>query len=314
MPVAATGAGECEEFSAVFDRLRLEPALRLAELISTLDTTRTERLAAGQLLALIGDVRLNVFDPPMIRIPGARMTIGLEPGRETRVARITRESGGDRRPWERKEQPSHQVELCEFWIGRYAVTNFEYAHFVREAGQSFVPKTWAFGKYQNAVANLPVHGIAPAGATAYAVWLSDRTGRHFRLPSEAEWEYAAGGREHREYPWGEEFLPDRANTVESGLLAPTPVGAFPQGASPFGVLDMAGNVEEYVADEYAPYPGGEWVEDDLHQLLGRYRVARGGSYCLLHDMARTRRRHGGPHPRHLCCAIGFRLAEERAID
>ena len=71
---------------------------------------------------------------------------------------------------------------------------------------------------------------------------------------------------------------------------------------------MAGNVEEYVSDDYAAYPGGEFVTDHLVQIHGRYRVARGGSFARYRDLARTRRRHGH-NPRSVTYAMGFRLAE-----
>ena len=71
---------------------------------------------------------------------------------------------------------------------------------------------------------------------------------------------------------------------------------------------MAGNVEEYVADDYAAYPGGAFIADHLVQIHGRYRVARGGSFARFRDLARTRRRHGF-NPRSATYAMGFRLAE-----
>ncbi|WP_245533992.1 formylglycine-generating enzyme family protein [Effusibacillus pohliae] len=153
-----------------------------------------------------------------------------------------------------------------------------------------------------------MYTISAKTADAYIRWLSRRTGRKFRLPSEYEWEYAAAGPERLEFPWGNEFLDDHANTVESGLLISTPVGIFPKGYSRFGVADMAGNVEEYVADNYGPYPGGKTVEDDLSHSQGAYRVARGGSFTRLRDLARCKRRHGR-FPRDIY-AVGFRLAED----
>jgi formylglycine-generating enzyme required for sulfatase activity len=101
--------------------------------------------------------------------------------------------------------------------------------------------------------------------------------------------------------------------MELGLLSTTPVGSFPEGASPFGVLDMAGTVEEYVSTHYHAYPGGDLVEDDLFKAVGCYRIARGGAFNRFSDLARCGRRHG-PYPKSLY-AIGFRLAEDiRAED
>lgn len=156
-------------------------------------------------------------------------------------------------------------------------------------------------------ANRPVYTVSAAAAEAYASWMSAKTGRSFRLPSEAEWELAPAGPEGREFPWGDVFEPHRTNTREAGLLTSTPVGMFPGGATPSGIQDMAGNVEEYVADDYVPYPGGPIVRDDLVEAVGCYRVARGGSFTRFRDLARCRRRHGRyPRPIYV---MGFRLAE-----
>jgi formylglycine-generating enzyme required for sulfatase activity len=161
--------------------------------------------------------------------------------------------------------------------------------------------------YPHHLANHPVWTVPPEAADAYAQWLSQRTGRSFRLPSESEWEYAATGGDSREFPWGDEFRPDLANTIEQGPLSTTPVGIYPLGRSPFGCDDMAGNVEEYVADEYRPYPGGANVDDELSSEAAVYRIARGGSYTRYGDLARCRRRHGWyDKPIY---PMGFRLAE-----
>lgn len=99
-----------------------------------------------------------------------------------------------------------------------------------------------------------------------------------------------------------------ANAAETGVFISSPVGVFAGGESPFGLADMAGNVEEYLADVYAAYPGGSFVADHLAQSQGSYRVARGGSFARFRDLARTRRRHGR-NPKSATYAMGFRLAE-----
>ncbi len=106
---------------------------------------------------------------------------------------------------------------------------------------------------------------------------------------------------------GEEFQPEAANTVEAGPLTTTPIGIYPEGRGPFGLSDMAGNVEEYVADVYRPYPAGVPITDDLRRTQGDYRIARGGSFARYGDLARCRRRHGWYDKQ--IYAIGFRLAE-----
>lgn len=273
--------------------------------------TRDIRIAAGLILALVGDPRIRPMDPQMVEVPGGKVVIGLENGRAELALALVRSSGGDRRSWTDKEMPAHAVMLKPYRIGKFPVTNAEFGAFV--AARAYPPPAaWLAGTFPPATANAPVASITPNAADAYVRWLCEETGRRFRLPTEAEWENAAAGPDRTEFPWGDSFEPDRANTVEAGLRTTTPVGAFARGRSFCGAFDMAGNVEEFVADCYAPYPGGVLVADDLYRDLGAYRIARGGSYGLLHDMARCRRRHGGVHPRYTNAAFGFRLAEDIA--
>jgi formylglycine-generating enzyme required for sulfatase activity len=265
-----------------------------------------ERYAAGQLLGLFGDPRIKVFDPAMIQIPSARVNLGLDSCAVGPVTEKYRQDGV-REEWIRKECPRYQVDLPSYRIGKYLVTHQEYFEFLKDSGYSRFPSTWQYGVYPRHLANHPVYSIEASDADAYVWWLKDRTGRSFRLPTEAEWEYAAAGPYGLEFPWGQDFLKDRANTVESGILHSTPVGIFPRGSSPFGLLDMGGNVEEFVADDYAPYPGGVWIGDDLLRSEGHYRIARGGSFTRFRDLARCKRRHG-KYASDLY-VMGFRLAE-----
>jgi formylglycine-generating enzyme required for sulfatase activity len=208
--------------------------------------------------------------------------------------------------WIRKEAPAHPVELGGFLLGAYPVTNRQYKRFLVATGHAGRPSTWYLGAFPWERANHPVAGVAAADADAYAAWLAGQTSLPVRLPTEAEWEYAAKGPAGYEYPWGDDFDPGRANTRESGIHTTTPVGIYPDGRSPFGLWDMAGNVEEYVADCYHPYLGGQTVTDHLTEVLGPYRITRGGSFARYGDLARTRRRHGAfPGPLYPC---GFRVA------
>ncbi|MGW3031130.1 formylglycine-generating enzyme family protein [Streptomyces sp. NPDC001178] len=264
------------------------------------------RHAAGTVLSLIGDPRIRVLDPEMIDVPAARVGVGLPPERVAEVTDRWRHVGVVEE-WIAKECPVHEVDIAAFRIARYPVTNSEYRAFLEDTHETWLPKSWPFGVYPREQANHPVWGVPAEAADAYAAWLSRRTGRRFRLPSEAEWEYAASGGDGREYPWGESFRPECANTVEAGPLTTTPVGVYPAGRSPFGLDDVAGNVEEFVADDYRPYPGGDPEPDDLLLTQGSYRVARGGSFTRYGDLTRCRRRHGWyDKPIY---AIGFRLAE-----
>jgi formylglycine-generating enzyme required for sulfatase activity len=204
--------------------------------------------------------------------------------------------------WLRKECPRLRTPIAGFRLGWGPVTNAEYACFVTATGAP-VPRSIA----EQLPGDHPVWTIDSTDATAYCAWLSEMTGDTVRLPTEFEWEWAAGGPEHLEFPWGDEFCADRCNTIESGGFRTTPVGAFPSGAAPCGAVDMAGNVEELTSSWYRPYPGGTFVEDDLvHRHPSGYRVLRGGSCMLGGDAARTARRHGpvdGDRFRHQ----GFRI-------
>ncbi|MET9529910.1 MULTISPECIES: SUMF1/EgtB/PvdO family nonheme iron enzyme [unclassified Streptomyces] len=264
------------------------------------------RYAAGTVLGLVGDPRVRPDDPPMAEIPAARVRIGLDPAEVGPVTRRWRHAGVQE-DWIAKECPVHEVDITRYRLALHPVTNAEYRRFLEDTGSAWLPTSWRFGCYPGHWANHPVWTVPAEAADAYARWLAARTGRAFRLPTEAEWEYAASGGDGRDFPWGDDQVQDRANTVESGPLSTTPIGVHPAGLSPFGVHDLAGNVEEYTADDYRPYPGGAEVSDDLAVTRGAYRIARGGSFSRFGDLARCRRRHGW-FDRDIY-AMGFRLAE-----
>jgi len=281
-------------------------AIQLVSVLESIDEPIERRYYAGCLLAWIGDPRLNPTDPKMIDISGGEVSIGLE----ATLLDTTMEALSDLnldRQWLAKETPRHTVRIAPYRIARFPVTNHEFRAFLQDSQERRLPSNWFLGRYPAEQANHPVSGIDAEDAECYVRWLAEKTGRHFRLPSEAEWEFAAAGTENFCYPWGENFLPDHANTAESGFFCTTPVGLFSCGASPFGCLDMAGNVEEFVADTYHPYPGGPCISDDLVSTVGHHRIARGGSFSRFRDLARTTRRHG-KFPRDIY-VMGFRLAE-----
>ena len=295
-----------DDLERITDGLRFR-SLRELALIAENPTHRlAKRYAAATILGMAGDTRIDTLAPSMLLVPGGSARIGLEP---EEVARVVSEwqHVGVIAEWIEKEAPAFTVEVKPFRIGRYPVTNAEYRHFLEESGYEELPTSWRLGAYPVERANHPVHTISEKAAEAYASWLSIETGRAFRLPTEIEWEWAAAGPTGREFPWGSYFASDRANTIEACIQTTTPVGIFPTGRSWCGADDMGGNVEEYVADDYAPYPGGIVIADDLVTTLGRYRITRGGSFARFGDLARSRRRHGA-YPKEIY-AVGFRLAE-----
>ena len=146
------------------------------------------------------------------------------------------------------ESPRHVVEVAPFRIGRIPVTNAQYAAFVRETGHR-PPSSWPDGTVPPGQDGVPVTYVSWHDAGAFCAWAGAR------LPSEAEWEAAASGGDGRLWPWGD-VPPDRTRAVfEAGIGGPAVAGQLPAGAAPCGALDMAGNVAEWVASAYAPYPG-----------------------------------------------------------
>lgn len=180
-----------------------------------------------------------------------------------------------------------KLELPGFWIGKTPVTNVEYARFVNSTKYE-LPKHWN-EKYPNdEILEHPVTCVSWYDAMAYAEWAG------LRLPTEQEWEKAARGSGGEEYPWGK-WERGRSNTKENGVGATTPVGQYsPDGDSPYGCVDMAGNVLEWTAS----------VEE-------KYRILRGGAYNhnreLAHSTFRIRHKPSYQHKN-----IGFRVVSERS--
>ncbi|MFZ4664485.1 MAG: SUMF1/EgtB/PvdO family nonheme iron enzyme [Caldilineaceae bacterium] len=210
------------------------------------------------------------------------------------------------------ERPRHDVTVDAYWIGQTEVTNAQYRYFV-EAGGYDEPKWWTAAGWQwreekkrtepgywqdpkwNG-AEQPVVGVSWYEAVAYTRWLANETGLTIRLPTEAEWERAARGDDGRIYPWGNEWVNGRANIsgTEDGYYDYTaPVGSYPDGASPYGALDMAGNVWEWTAtqwrDNYENY--AKLVDNSTDGDGSARRVVRGGSWDFYQFSARAASRY-----------------------
>ncbi|UAL29954.1 formylglycine-generating enzyme family protein [Nocardioides rotundus] len=278
-------------------------------LLCTGNGTPAERIVAGSLVALFGDERAPAI-PTLCRVPGGTVLRGTPVEAVDQVVAEWRHVGVER-SWILKEAPQSRVDVSDFWLGTYPVTNAQYAQFLFHSESSTErPSSWLLGAYPWDRSNHPVAGVRWEDAQAYCSWLSEQVeGFRFRLPTEAEWEYAARGADRREYPWGDDFDPAATNTREFGLNTTSPIGSFPRGRSWCGAWDLAGNVEEFTSSLYAPYERGEVVDDDLTQILGRYPITRGGSFSRFGDLARCARRHG-PHPGKLY-PCGFRVAADR---
>ena len=216
------------------------------------------------------------------------------------------------------ERPQHRINLPEFFIDRLPVTNSQFARFLEtEAVQMPAAKRWydsddndarihlRAGKWQ-ADLGFEKHPVVEAswfGAVAYCQWSGKR------LPTEAEWEKSARGTDGRKFPWGDE-PPDRVRAhFSAGWNDFRPVGSFPKGASPYGVLDLAGNGWEWVSSAYFPYPydAADGREDLKGELV---RVTRGGGQDSAAEELTTTHR-GGHVSRNFRSGhhnIGFRCA------
>ncbi len=258
--------------------------------------------------------------PQMVTVPAGRFQMGTT-DEQLREA-LARGYSQERARW---EQPALTLELPEFAIGRFPVTNLEYQAFVREANLP-APRHWDGDQYPEGKGDHPVVNVSWEEARAYCRWLSERTGQPYRLPSEAEWEKAARGVDGRTFPWGEAWEPARLNCVESA--PPTkaassstpagdtsPVGRFSPlgGDSPIGLADAAGNVWEWCEDGFDPelYQGRARYGEEPLKLqpspASPERVIRGGSfYDYLHTTRTAARNRTTPLTRN--AAIGFRVA------
>jgi len=206
------------------------------------------------------------------------------------------------------EKPRHRVELDAFRMGRGEVSNDQYMRFLDETKQRR-PADPGFAKnYMAAHPDLPVLGVTYADALAFCKWLSQKTNASVRLPTEAEWEYAAlGGHEGYRYPWGAEKSKTKARFKDndpSGAKT-SPRDAFP--ANGYGLFNMAGNVTEWVSDFYSEnYYKTSARKNPSGPPSGKERVIRGGSWDSGEDEIECARRekHNPDEPSD---KVGFRI-------
>ncbi len=183
---------------------------------------------------------------------------------------------------QQNEQPISTVTQSCFFCARFPVTNAQYELF--DPAHRTKRATWADERH-------PVIYVSSREAENFCKWLSVRDGKRYRLPSEAEWEYAARGVDGRAYPWGDKLdaghfanLADKRTNfawrdliIDDGFAETAPVGRFPKGASPFGVEDLAGNVFEWCFDCFEPYKGKDRT-NPRGTPNGLKRNYRGGSW------------------------------------
>ncbi|MEI7847202.1 MAG: SUMF1/EgtB/PvdO family nonheme iron enzyme [Chloroflexota bacterium] len=294
---------------------------RIRDLLEAGKLAPKERARAGDTLSALGDPR---FDPDFhflpkgetlgfIHIPAGKFSMGSDPRKDKNA--------------QKDEQPQHELVLPAFWLAKYPVTVAQFSAFVTASG--YKPENT---NSLRGAANHPVVYVTWPDALAYTRWLDQQMkllakeqisknnaalflqgldiGKlQVTLPSEAEWEKAARGSDGRIYPWGDGFDPNKANIGATGIGGTSAVGAFPAGKSPYGLLDVSGNVWEWTRtiwdDKYKyPYKMNDGRED-LNQK-GVTRTMRGGAFNYDRVYARCACR-GGFNPDYRNYNIGFRV-------
>ncbi len=229
------------------------------------------------------------FGPTMVKLKGGKFVMG-----------------SNRNQVSSDQWPAHEVEIAAFAISQTEVTFDDYDRFAQATGRALPDdQGWGRGKH-------PVINVSWEDALAYTKWLSERTGKPYRLPTEAEWEFAIRGGSDSAYWWGYQVDEGRANCFDCGsewdIKSTAPVASFsPNG---FGLHDMAGNVREWVSDCYHPNYSGAPLDGSAWMEIGcKERVVRGGAFNKTSDsMLSTWRGHLKPN---LSFAFtGFRVVRE----
>ena len=311
------------------------------------------RVTCGRVLARLGDPRDGVctLPPPMIELAGGRFVLGSSREEAQEANAQYQKQYGRKYDVATREINTQPVLIAAFQLARYPVTNAQYEQFIAadgynpaapwwgEAGRVWLsrddqateglpswqtrttkrqPEQWESTRFGKSRANYPVVGISWYEATAFCRWLTQHQGynpQRFRytLPSEAEWEYAARGVDRRIYPWGNQDPDDeRANCL--GIYKGTSaVGCFPLGATPEGLLDMAGNVWEWTRSEFRDYPyDPNDGREDEHDPAQKLFTLRGGAWGGRSIGLRAAYRDDNTPVDHVR-DVGFRLARHLSL-
>ena len=258
---AAHPQREAAEQERVFSEAEVAALIQHAFRERELERRNGEALRAHQAtLTLAPGVEMA-----FVAVPAGPFLMGSDPGKDKEAHEV--------------EQPQREVTLDGYWMGKAPVTNAQYAAFVAATGHR-APSHWKDGRIPEGKADHPVVYVDWEDAAAFCAWVSGLGQGEVRLPSEAEWEKAARGRDGRIYPWGDQAPTKERCNFDDNVRDTTAVGRYsPQGDSPYGCVDMAGNVYEWCAD---------WWEEAYYRHAsdrnptgpesGKYRVVRGGCW------------------------------------
>lgn len=255
-------------------------------------TLRFTTVAAALLVLLVG-----CKEPPkdMLEVPKGEFSMGSNDiDKEAKALQY-----GASKPWYENERPMRSVKVDRFYIDRTEVIHADYKQFL-DATKRKAPLQWLGGVYPVQLSDHPVTFVTWSDADEYCKWKGKR------LPTEAQWEKAARGTDGREFPWGNEFDTKKVNALGE-FSSTTPAGMFPDGKSPYGALDMAGNVQEWTADWYKPYSDNTFKDEDYGE---KHKVVRGGGWggmghYTLQVYLRTSFRNSAP-PNGVYNDVGFR--------
>lgn len=298
-----------------------EAPLRLSkwQWVNLFEETGYERLKASLILRankvgiILADIRpttknrsADITEPQLVKIPTGKFLMGSTKEQVVQAIML----GAENYLLER-EQPQHIVELSDYFIGKYPITNREYQIFVFNAKHN-PPLGWDGDQYPAEKSGHPVVNISWDDANTYCKWLAEKTKKNYRLPTEAEWEKASRGENGLIYPWGVEFDPRKANTSESNVGDSSEVGQFsPNGDSVYGCADMSGNVWEWCEDFFDENIYKTRInkisKDPLTPLKSYSHVVRGGSFKDVQYYARCAYRDKS-NPLYSQNDYGFRVA------
>jgi formylglycine-generating enzyme required for sulfatase activity len=247
-------------------------------------------------------ISINPEDMDMVFVAEGKFKMGSN---EQEIAEVVRQFGGGEVSGDiqffMSEKPQHEVYVEAFYLDKYEVTQAQYKKFVEATGWQ-TPRHWERGTYPEGERDFPVVYVSWNDANAYCRWVGKR------LPKEEEWEKAARGTDARIWPWGNKFDPTLCNVEAWEGSGPKKVGSYPEGVSPYGAYDMAGNVWEWTDSWYETYPGSTYTAAEFGK---KFRVLRGGSWYHYDSLgpigARCASRDRGTSD-HVSYVAGFRCA------
>ena len=282
---------EDEEIDAPEERMTKKDVQRIARWLA----------AEGIVLGVVGNAAYDVLKG-IVEAAGEKMSDYISsspaPMKETYVtSRLKLEwcfvpagsflmGSSDRDPHAKEnEKPQHRVHVNAYYLGKYPITNEQYAVFVKATGHR-EPYGWEDGRFPQEKYNHPVVNVSWTDAVAFCEWAARLSHLPIRLPTEAEWEKGARGTDGRIYPWSNSWRSGVCNTEEMNIGGTTAVNRFPQGRSPYGAFDMIGNVWEWTSSLYKDYPYRANDGREQHDEQAGH-VVRGGAWYWESSSARA---------------------------